>query len=74
MRYVYVGLMIIALAIVILFKVQNLTSVTVTLLGLSATMSVPVLVFGVYLLGMLTGGVMWSLLRTSIRGATGSAS
>ncbi len=74
MRYVYVGLMIIALAIVILFKVQNLTSVTVTLLGLSATMSVSVLVFGVYLLGMLTGGVMWSLLRTSIRGATGSAS
>lgn len=74
MRYVYVGLMIIALAIVILFKVQNLTSVTVTLLGLSATMSVSVLVFGVYLLGMLTGGVMWSLLRTSIRGASGSAS
>lgn len=74
MRYVYVGLMIIALAIVILFKVQNLTSVTVTLLGLSATMSVSVLVFGVYLLGMLTGGVIWSLLRTSIRGASGSAS
>lgn len=74
MRYVYVGLMIIALAIVILFKVQNLTSVTVTLLGLSASMPVSVLVFGVYLLGMLTGGVMWSLLRTSIRGATGSAS
>lgn len=74
MRYVYTGLMVIALAIVILFIVQNLSSVTVTLLGLSATMSVSVLVLGVYLLGMLTGGVMWSLLRTSIRGASGSAS
>ncbi len=74
MRYVYTGLMVIALAIVILFIVQNLSSVTVTLLGLSATMSVSALVLGVYLLGMLTGGVMWSLLRTSIRGASGSAS
>jgi hypothetical protein len=27
-RYVYIGLMIVALAVVILFKVQNLTSVT----------------------------------------------
>ncbi len=74
MRYVYTGLMVVALAIVILFIVQNLSSVTVTLLGLSATMSVSVLVLGVYLLGMLTGGVMWSLLRTSVRGASGSAS
>ncbi len=74
MRYVYTGLMVVALAIVILFIVQNLSSVTVTLLGLSATMSVSVLVLGVYLLGMLTGGVMWSLLRTSARGASGSAS
>ena len=63
MRYVYIGLLIVALAVVILFKVQNLTSVTITLLGMSATMSVSMLVFGVYVLGMLTGGLMWSLLR-----------
>lgn len=74
MRYVNIGLMIIALAVVILFKVQNLTSVTITLLGMSATMSVSVLVFGVYLLGMLTGGLMWSLLRRSIQGASGASS
>lgn len=74
MRYVYIGLMIVALAVVILFKVQNLTSVTITLLGMSATMSVSVLVFVVYLLGMLTGGMLWSLLRRSIRGASGTSS
>jgi uncharacterized integral membrane protein len=74
MRYVYIGLLIVALAVVILFKVQNLTSVTITLLGMSATMSVSMLVFCVYVLGMLTGGLMWSLLRGSIRGASRASS
>ena len=74
MRYIYIGLLIVVLAVLILFKVQNLTSVTVTLLGMSATMSVSVLVFGVYLLGMLTGGLMWALLRRSFRGASGQSS
>ncbi|HAY26406.1 MAG TPA: DUF1049 domain-containing protein, partial [Candidatus Accumulibacter sp.] len=51
MRYVYIGLVVVATAIVLLFKVQNLTAVTVSLLGMSMTMPVFLLVIGIYLLG-----------------------
>lgn len=70
MRFVYMCLIILATAIVFLFKVQNLSSVTIVLLGMSLTLPVSVLIFGVYLLGMLTGGAAWSLLRRSIKGVS----
>lgn len=69
MRYVYIGLVVVATAIVLLFKVQNLTAVTVTLLGMSATMPVFLLVIGIYLLGMLTGSSLLALLRGWVRKA-----
>lgn len=70
MRYVYMGLIVLVTAIVLLFKVQNLTVVTVALFSMSMTLPVSWLVFGVYVLGMLTGGALWSLLRTWLHGAT----
>jgi len=69
MRYVYIGLIIMVTAVVLLFKIQNLTSVTVALFGMSLTMPVSLLVIGVYLLGMLTGSALWSLLRGWMHGA-----
>jgi len=69
MRYVYIGLIIIVTAVVLLFKIQNLTSVTVALFGMSLTMPVSLLVIVVYLLGMLTGSALWSLLRGWMQGA-----
>lgn len=74
MKYVSIAIIIVALALIMLFKVQNLTGVTITLLGMSINMPVSVLVFGVYLLGMFTGGALWSLLRNSFRSATGGGS
>ncbi|QKS27877.1 MAG: hypothetical protein FAZ92_01620 [Accumulibacter sp.] len=71
MRYVYIGLVVVATAIVLLFKVQNLNAVTVSLLGMSATVPVFLLVIGVYLLGMLTGSSLVTLLRDWIRHARG---
>lgn len=70
MRYVYAGLIIVVTAVVLLFKIQNLTSVTVSLFSMSLTMPVSLLVIGVYLLGMLTGSTLWSLLRGWMHGAT----
>ena len=70
MRYVYMALIAILAAVVILFKVQNLESVTVTLFSASVTLPVSVLVLLIYILGMLTGGFLLALLRSWVHGAT----
>ena len=70
MRYVYMALIAILVAIIILFKVQNLESVTVSLFSASVTLPVSVLVLLIYVLGMLTGGFMLALVRTWLHGAT----
>jgi len=70
MRYVYMALIAILAAIIILFKVQNLEAVTVSLFSASVTMPVSVLVLLIYLLGMLTGGFVLALVRSWVHGAT----
>lgn len=69
MRYVYIGLIVVFTAIVVLFKFQNLETATVSLFSASVTLPVSILVFGIYVLGMLTGGCVYSLLRKWVRGA-----
>jgi lipopolysaccharide assembly protein A len=70
MRYLYMALIAILAAIIILFKVQNLESVTVSLFSASVTLPVSVLVLLIYVLGMLTGGFLLALLRSWVHGAT----
>lgn len=69
MRYAYMALIVILAGIVILFKVQNFDSATVTLFSMSFTMPVSILVLVIYVLGMFTGGFMLQLVRSWIRGA-----
>ena len=57
MRYVYIGLIVIFTGLVLLFKFQNLETATITLFSASITLRLSVLVFLIYVLGMLTGGV-----------------
>ena len=70
MKYVYIALIVVFAGIVLLFKVQNLTSVTVSLFAASVTLPLSVLVLSIYVLGMLTGGMVFALLRTLIRRAS----
>ena len=70
MRYVYMALIAILAGIIILFKVQNLEAVTVSLFSASVTMPVSVLVLLIYVLGMLTGGFLLALVRSWVHGAT----
>jgi len=70
MKYVYVALIVVFAGIVLLFKVQNLTSVTVSLFAASVTLPISVLVLLIYVLGMLTGGMALALLRTLIHRAS----
>lgn len=71
MRFVYIGLVVVFTAVVLLFKVHNLETATVTLFSASVTLPVSVLVVGVYVLGMLSGSFLVSVLRSWIRGARG---
>ena len=73
MRYVYMLLIVLLTAAVLLFKFQNLETVTVSLLTASVTLPVSLLVIGVYVLGMFTGGFLVALVRSWIRGARGGA-
>ncbi len=70
MRFVYIALVIVATAIVVLFKFQNLEAVTISLFAASFTLPVSLLVFLVYALGMLTGGALLALLRSLARRAS----
>jgi putative membrane protein len=69
MRYLYIGLIVVFTALVLLFKFQNLETATVSLFSASITLPVSALVFGVYVLGMLTGGCLYALLKSWVRGA-----
>jgi uncharacterized integral membrane protein len=70
-RYVYIGLIVAFTALVLLFKVQNFQIATVSLFSFSMTLPVSLLVIGVYVLGMFTGGFVLSLLRSWVGGARG---
>jgi len=72
-RYVYLALIVAFTAMVLLFKFQNLESVTVSLFSASLTLPLSALVITIYVLGMLTGGFIVSLLKSWIRGARRSA-
>ncbi|HMN76393.1 MAG TPA: DUF1049 domain-containing protein [Burkholderiaceae bacterium] len=69
MRYVYIALIVILAGIVLMFKVQNLDTVTVSLFSMSFTMRISMLVLLVYVLGMFTGGFVVQFLRKSVSGA-----
>lgn len=69
MRYVYMFLIVLAVGILLLFKVQNLAAVTVSFLGADFTMPVSFLIFVVYVLGILTGSSVFGLLRSWTQGA-----
>ncbi len=68
-RYVYMFLIALAVIILLVFKIQNLSAVTVSFLEADFTMPVSFLILGVYALGMLTGSSVYGLLRSWTKGA-----
>ncbi len=69
-RYLYIALIVIFAGVVLLFKVQNMESVTISLFSMSVTLPTSVMVLLVYILGMFTGGFVLGLLRTWTNKAT----
>ncbi|AGA34700.1 hypothetical protein TVNIR_3063 [Thioalkalivibrio nitratireducens DSM 14787] len=71
MRYVNIFLIILLTVAVLVFTLQNLTTVTVQFLTLRLTLPLAALIILVYFLGMLTGGAVVSLIRSWLRGSSG---
>jgi uncharacterized integral membrane protein len=69
MRYVYIGLVVLVTAAVLLFKVQNLESVTVSFLTMSVTLPLSVAIVVVYFLGMVSGGALIAGMRSLVQKA-----
>jgi putative membrane protein len=68
-RWFYLAIVIVFVAALIVFVFQNTQSVDVAFLALSATLPLAVLVFVVYLLGALSGGSLYALIRRSVAGS-----
>ena len=65
MRWFHLAVIILFVAVILIFMVQNLDVVTVAFLGFSARAPLAVVVPIVYLLGAATGGSLIALLRRS---------
>ena len=69
MRWIYLAIVILLVAAMVIFVLQNLEIVTVSLFGFDARVPLALLVAIAYLLGAATGGSLFALLRRSYEGS-----
>ncbi|AXK83312.1 hypothetical protein DW352_23995 [Pseudolabrys taiwanensis] len=69
MRWFHIAIVVLFAGATLIFAIQNFQSVTMSFLGVSLRLPMAVMAVIVYLLGMATGGSLWSLLRRSFAGA-----
>ena len=67
MRWVYLIVIVVFLAAIAIFVVQNLEVVTMAFLGFSVRAPLAILAVVVYVLGAATGGTLYALLRKSVQ-------
>lgn len=74
MRWLYLTLIVVFVLAMIIFAVQNLDQVTMSFLGFRLRAPLALLSAIVYLVGAVTGGSLYALLRRSVResGLTGA--
>jgi uncharacterized integral membrane protein len=67
MRWVYLTVVILFVAATLIFVFQNVEVVTMSFLGLSIRAPLAVVAAVAYILGALSGGSLFALLRKSVR-------
>jgi lipopolysaccharide assembly protein A len=72
MRWVYLTVVVLFAAAAIIFIFQNVGVVTMSFLGLSVRAPLAVLAAIAYVLGAITGGSLFALLRKSVQGSRAS--
>jgi uncharacterized integral membrane protein len=68
MQWLHMAVIFVLSVVTLVFAVQNFESVTLDFLGITVSAPLAVLVILVYLLGMVTGGSLWALIRWAIGG------
>ncbi|MGB9367216.1 MAG: hypothetical protein WCE79_14505, partial [Xanthobacteraceae bacterium] len=63
MRWMYVAVIAVLALVTLIFALQNFQSVTFSFLRLQLSVPLALLVIIVYVLGMVTGGSVWALVR-----------
>ena len=69
MRWLHLGVIVLFAAVTAIFAMQNLQIITVSFFRVGAQMPLAFLVAIIYLLGALTGGSLFALLRRAFEGA-----
>jgi putative membrane protein len=73
MRWLHLCVVVVFALAILIFLLQNRDVVTLEFLGFSARAPVAILIAGVYLIGAVTGGSLFALLRRSYKGAQSGA-
>ena len=71
MRWIYLAVIVLFAAATIIFAAQNFEIVTMSFLGFNARVPLALLVAVAYLLGAVTGGSLYALLRRSYEESRG---
>ena len=66
MRWVHLAIVVLFIAVMIVFVIQNLEVVTMAFLGFGVRAPLALVAAGFYALGAITGGSLFALLRRSI--------
>jgi len=69
MRWLYLTLIVVLAAATLVFILQNWDLVTMSFLGFSICAPLAILIAAVYVVGAVTGGSLFALLRRSYRGS-----
>jgi uncharacterized integral membrane protein len=70
LRILYTALLILFIGGIVVFCFQNLDTVTVSYLGWTLSVPMPILILVVYLFGMVSGWGVFSFLKRSLKVAT----
>jgi putative membrane protein len=69
MRWFYMTLVVVFALATAIFALQNFQSVTVSFLNFRLSAPLAILIALIYVLGMVTGGSLWALLRRAVEGS-----
>ena len=67
MRWVYLIVIVVFVAAIVVFAIQNRELVTMSFLGFSVRAPLAIMAVIVYVLGAITGGSLFALLRRSVQ-------
>jgi uncharacterized integral membrane protein len=72
-RWVNLAVITVFVIAMAIFAVQNFQTVTVSFLNTRVSVPLALMIVVIYLLGMLTGGSVWALIRRAIEGSKTTA-